>query len=172
MARAVLVVLEQPDAAGDLLEGAACLARLIGRARISVLGIRMPPAATILPTEEVLTPPQERRLRAAEAERLAMLKARFDTWAAGAIRGAAVRWYDEEGLPAALVAEHGRRADFLVIARPMPGDHPAERQVVHAALFDTDRPVLVMPCGPAAPGELHAQFGRVVAIAWRDDRRA
>ena len=40
------------------------------------------------------------------------------------------------------------------------------RDAMHAALFDTWAPVLVVP--PA----FHGAFGRVVAIAWRNDERA
>lgn len=174
MAHAVLVVLEQPEAAAGLLAAVARLAGLIGGAHITALGIRIPPAATILPTEEILTARQERQRWAEEAERLAVLRTAFDAWAdasAPRARGGA-QWRDTEGPPRPVVAEYGRRVDFLVIARPRPRDHMAERQVVHAALFDTDRPVLVVPCAQAAAGRPAADFGRVVAIAWRDDQRA
>ena len=40
------------------------------------------------------------------------------------------------------------------------------RDALHAALFDTSRPVLI------APPESRGEFGRVVAVAWKDDARA
>jgi nucleotide-binding universal stress UspA family protein len=41
-----------------------------------------------------------------------------------------------------------------------------DRLAIQAALFDTDRPVLMVPPSPTAA------IGHRVAIAWRDDKRA
>ena len=68
---------------------------------------------------------------------------------------------------AAEVEARGSRADFIVIAQPGPEDDKATRHAFEAALFLTERPVLMMP--PDAPP---AAFGQIVAIAWRDDARA
>ncbi len=65
---------------------------------------------------------------------------------------------------AAEVEARGGRADFVVVARPGPDDDRFTRQVFEAALFRTDRPVLMVP-----PGAAFGAFGRRVAIAWRDD---
>ncbi len=67
---------------------------------------------------------------------------------------------------AAEVETRGSRADFLVAAQPGPGDDKATRLAFQAALFRTERPVLMVPSGHQNPG-----FGRRVAIAWRDDPR-
>jgi nucleotide-binding universal stress UspA family protein len=50
--------------------------------------------------------------------------------------------------------------------RPGPDDGVGDRAALHAALFRTDRPVLLAPPEPVSG------FGRRVAIAWRDDKRA
>lgn len=68
---------------------------------------------------------------------------------------------------AAEVEKHGTRADFVVIARPGAQDDKATRRAFEAALFRTERPVLMVPAG-GAPNA----FGRRVAIAWRDDAHA
>jgi nucleotide-binding universal stress UspA family protein len=64
------------------------------------------------------------------------------------------------------VEARGSRADFLVVAQPGPGDDKATGLAFRAALFRTERPVLMVP-----PGRQDQAFGRRVAIAWRDDPR-
>ena len=65
---------------------------------------------------------------------------------------------------AAAVEARGSRADFLVVAQPGPDDDRATRHAFEAALFGTERPVLMVPAGG-----ISATLGRRVAIAWRDD---
>src|SRR3712207_5486437 len=99
MSGVILALVEHPEAALHTLMAARGLADLMGGARINVLAIRVPPEATILPTEEVLTRRQALEIRAREQERLAALQAVFNTWAATA-RGPDVTtgWADSEGL--------------------------------------------------------------------------
>jgi hypothetical protein len=52
----------------------------VGGAHINVLVARVPPASTILPSEQVMTRGREVRLRAQESTRSAALKATFDAW--------------------------------------------------------------------------------------------
>jgi len=68
---------------------------------------------------------------------------------------------------AGVVQSRGSGADFIVIPRPDPEDDRSVRQAFRTALFQTDRPVLLVP--PTSPS---GAFGRRVAIAWRDDSRA
>jgi nucleotide-binding universal stress UspA family protein len=68
--------------------------------------------------------------------------------------------------PATEMAARGSRVDFIVTTQPGPEDDRATRAVFRAALFRTERPVLMVPAGGHA-----ASFGRHVAIAWRDDAR-
>src|SRR5579875_211957 len=168
MPAVILAVIEQPKAAPFVLAGAARLASLAGTGRINVLATRVPPMATIMVTEEVLTPQRERQVRAREQERTAALRAAYDAWTPAA-RAAGVQpeWHDIEAVAAEAVAKWGRRADYLVLKRPARDDGEVERQGMHAALFATDRPVLAVP-----PETMPALFGRHVAIAWRDDDRA
>jgi nucleotide-binding universal stress UspA family protein len=166
MSGVVLAVIESPQAAARTLAAAARVARLMGDSRIEVLAIRTPPEATILPSEEVLTRKRELEIRAGEQERVAALKAVFEAWAESAQQaGTHAEWCDVEGLSDAVVEEWGRRSDIVVLKRPERQDHVPERQAIHAALFDTDRPVVMVP-----PERPPAMFGRQVAIAWREDR--
>ncbi len=62
------------------------------------------------------------------------------------------------------VAKRGRRSDVVVV--PGGRGSPRARDALHAALFNTSRAVLIAPPGSAGG------FGRVVAVAWKDDIRA
>jgi nucleotide-binding universal stress UspA family protein len=166
MSGVILALVEHLDSAPQTLFAARNLAALMGSARINVMAVRVPPESTIMPTEEVLTKHQAAVIRSRERERAGALHAVLEAWVTQSSRpGIAIDWVDIEGLTAPLIGEWGRRSDFLVIGRPAHRSDAPERQATHAALFDTDRPVLVVPPGPPAT------FGERVAIAWRDDKR-
>jgi nucleotide-binding universal stress UspA family protein len=166
MTSVILSIVDRPDSAPNVLAAAGCFGSLMGGARINVLAVRVPPDATIMPTEEVMTRSHEARIRASEQVRIVALKAVYEAWAETAPPGISPNWFDVEGLEDGLAAEWGRRADTIVLKRPGGRDQVVDRQTIHAALFETDRPVLLVP--PAHTGV----FGRRVAIAWRDDKRA
>ena len=164
MSGVILALVEHPETAPRTLAAARTMAGLMGGARINVLAIRTPPESTIMPTEEVLTRHQIADLRARDQARVAGVQAAFEAWLPAArAPGVAIEWADIEGLADTLVAEWGRRSDFIVLNRPARRDGAADRLELQAALFDTDRPVLLVPPGPIA------EFGDRVAIAWRDD---
>jgi nucleotide-binding universal stress UspA family protein len=167
MSGVILAVVERPAAAARTLAAAQRLAELTGATRINVLAIRIPPIATILPTEQVLTRQDEIRIRAEEQARADALKRIYDIWMPTTqSQGIVSEWSDMEARANEVVAECGRRADFIVLKRPWNRTPETERLAIHAALFDTERPVLVVP--PELPPE---PFGRRVAIAWRNDPR-
>ncbi len=171
MSGVILALVEHVGSAVQTLAAARTLAGLMGSARINVLAVRVPPETTIMPTEEVLTRQHASEIRAREQARVAGLQTAFEAWAPTArAPGIAIEWTDIEGEADALVGEWGRRSDFIVLGRPGPRDGAADRLELQAALFATDRPVLVVPPGrgSAAPA---LPFGERVAIAWRDDKR-
>lgn len=162
----ILAALERPATAPAILAAARRLATLMGGARINALAVRVPPESTIMLTEEILTAPQVTAIRAGEEVRVAALRGIFDDWAATpGTAGVVAEWADVEGLGDTLIGEWGGRSDILVLERPGGHGGVSDRMKLQAALFDTDRPVLVVPPGPAG------MFGQCVAIAWRDDRR-
>ncbi len=173
MSGVILALVEHPESALAALAGARTLAGLMGRARINVLAVRVPPETTIMPTEEVLTRHQATEIRAREQARVMGLRAAFEAWAPAArAPGISIEWTDIEGLADTLVGEWGRRSDFIVLSRPARRDRAPDWLEIRAALFDTDRPVLVVPSGPKSTFAVPpAPFGDRVAIAWRDDRR-
>jgi nucleotide-binding universal stress UspA family protein len=167
MSDVILVVLERPEAAAHLLHAAECLAVLTGGTRVNVLAIRTPPGYAALSAEGAVSGGLIEALAVEEERRVAKLEAAFDTWVAGAEEAPfTARWASVEGLADSVLGKEGRSADFLVVARLTSGNEEPTRQIFRAALFRTERPVLVVP-----PGGVTA-FGRRVAIAWRDDARA
>jgi nucleotide-binding universal stress UspA family protein len=167
MTGVILAVVERADTADRVLAAAHTFAGLTSAARINVLAIRTPPIATIQPTEQIMTPEYAAKIRAREQARVDTIRKAFDAWKPGAdASGIVAEWSDIEARAEAAVAEWGRRADYMVLQRPWHRTSETERQAIHAALFDTDRPVLVVP--PDVPSTL---FGQRVAIAWREDSR-
>jgi nucleotide-binding universal stress UspA family protein len=158
----ILVVLDHPEETCGLLTAASCLADLIGGASIHALIVRTPPQATVT-TEEILTEQREGYVRAQEQVRAAAITAAFRDWSQSAIRVAHMS--DVEAVAAEAVAERGPSADFVVIEQPVRRHYGTSAQAITSALFETDRPVLVVP-----PRHTRA-FGRRIAVAWRDDNR-
>ena len=166
MSGVILAVVEHPESALQTLAAARWLAGLMGTARINVLAVRVLPELAIVSTEEILTSHQTAPISGREEDRMAALHKAFNAWAASARADAVVaEWVDVEGPADTLVGEWGRRSDFLILNRPAWRDNVPDRMKLQAALFDTDRPVLVVPPG------LATTFGKCVAIAWRDDKR-
>ncbi len=171
MSESVLILLAQPETARQLLWAAARATASIGPVHYEVLAVRMPPEATILPTEEILSQEDCERIRAEEAERVAQLHAIYGRWVQGldtALHHA--DWIDVEGLAGKEMAARGVNADLLVIDRVPERFSQAASDAAHAAIFDCHRPVLIIPPTLRAPSD--AVFGACVAIAWKDDGRA
>ena len=167
MPELILVVLSQADSAPNLLHAAAQLAALMEGGHLNVLAIRESMAAGPLAAEALMREADivVAALRA-EDDRMAALKAAYDNWTDSAGDAASIaRWTETEGNIGSIVGEMGSRADLIVCARP--GDNIRQaRQEFSAALFGTDRPVMMIPPGPAGT------IGRRVGIAWRDEKRA
>lgn len=165
MAGVILAQLDQPDAAPRVLAAAACLAQLTSANLINVLAVRTPPSSTLTP-EEVLTWRVEQLVRGPEQRRADLLKASYDDWAISVPGDMVTEWIDIEGLADQVMNEWGCRSDFIVLTRPTDRRSDQEQRALHAALFNTGRPALLVP--PEPP---FALFGRRVAIGWRDDGR-
>ncbi len=122
----ILAVLESPDIASRVLAGARRLAELTDATRINVVAIRMPPIATIIPSEEILTRQQENRIRAEERHRADTLKAVFNAWAGTVQERDLAEWFDIEDLADKVCRGTGttrglRRAEAALASRPRAG---------------------------------------------------
>ena len=88
-------------------------------------------------------------------------------------RGLSANWIEEVGRDNECVATHGRLADLIIAARPTAESDVSTNLTLNAAIFETGRPVLVVPptdCGN--PGNRiviswngSAQSARAVASA-------
>ena len=167
MSEVILVVLRRPETAMTLLDAGSRLAAWMGEVRIQVLALREPIEVHALAAEELMTETDTvLEAKGREGERLRALKRAFDQWAAdGSEVARSARWIEAEGSAHVLVGKIGSRSDVIVAGQPADEDRPA-RQAFRAALFGTDRPVLMVPPGPIA------RLGQVVAVAWRDEKRA
>jgi nucleotide-binding universal stress UspA family protein len=164
MADVVLVVLRRPEMADILLRAAQHMATLMGGARLSVLAVREPIEVSALAAEALMAEADSVvRARQQEQQRLNVLRSAFDKWLETS--GTEARWAEVEGSAPAIIGERGSSADLIVAGQPLEDDRLA-RQVFSAALFGTDRPVLLVPPRSSAV------FGRRVAIAWRDEKCA
>jgi len=97
-------------------------------------------------------------------ERAERARAAFDRIAAKA--GAAATWRQETGPEPVVLAGAARLSDLTVIGRP---DETSDSQLpasLEAALFDSGRPVLVVPPNPPAV------VGARIAIAWNGSPKA
>ena len=163
MGEVALAVLDRPETVGSVLSSAARLLQYGVGGRIEALAVRTPPVAEIMVADQSMSPAEEERFRTHEHDWADAVKATVGRWEPSA-KGVQSEFIETEGDIAHIVAERGRRSDVVVI----PGGEQTERSRValHAAIFDTSRAVLV------APGRCTGEFGRVVAIAWKDDVRA
>ena len=74
--------------------------------------------------------------------------------------GNTVNWTEMRGREDEIVARHGRLADLIVLSRPNVEAEVGHTLVLNAALFETGRPVLVVP--PSGMGEI----GKKVVVSW------
>jgi len=167
MGEVVLAIVNRAAEVETLLDAAARLLQIGGGGTLKALAIRTPPEATIMPTEEVMTAARAGVIRSEQNAWAVQVKDTVDAWATHTHpAGVQTRCADFEGDTAAIVTEHGQRADAIVLGRPSDHDTPRAHDALHAALFATSCPVLVVPARSAQP------FGHVVAIAWKDDEHA
>jgi nucleotide-binding universal stress UspA family protein len=99
-------------------------------------------------------------LMAMAADTALRARAHFDTWqerselplrnSAIAARGPSACWREVVGYESDVVAHLGRLSDLIVIARPNQHSTIVSVMALETALFDTGRPVLMVPGRPAA----------------------
>jgi protein CrcB len=162
----ILAVLDQPGNAASVLSNAARLLSFWGgKPTLEALAVRTPPVAELMAPDQAMTHAREAGFRASEGAWAADVRSMTRRWEEQARpKAGAVKFIETEGDIAHLVGELGRISSAVVLGGARePG---RTRDALHAALFDTSRPVLITP--PGSRGE----FGRVVAVAWKDDARA
>jgi nucleotide-binding universal stress UspA family protein len=79
------------------------------------------------------------------------------------VHHASARFVHMTGHPDSIVGEEGRLSDLIVIGHGVPEADRLHNSTVIAALFDTGRPVMLLPAQEAkAPGEY-----KTIALAWK-----
>ena len=161
----VLAVLDRPENVASVLSNAARLLSFWGgTATLEALAVRTPPVAGLMEADQALTHWQEASFRSSQEAWAREVKATARRWEEQARPPVPAKFIETEGDIAHLVAALGRISSAVILSGARePGK---TRDALHAALFDTQRPVLIAPQG--SKGE----FGRVVAVAWKDDARA
>jgi len=166
MAEIFLVHLSRPDAATILLDAARDAARSVGAVRIEALAVRTPAETMIIPSDEAISAAHLAALQEQEDSRVGRLKEIFAQWAAAAGTGeVTTSWREVEG--AAAAAARAQAADLVVVERPSRAFDQAQRQVTDELIFESHRPVVVVPAGAPV-----GSIGRHLAVAWKDDGRA
>lgn len=167
--RSILVPLDGDADNLNTLETALGLARVFG-AHVDALHVRSD-ARDAVPllgegmsgdmVEEMINASEH----AAEAK-AATLKAMFDKACKPDDDSA---WTNVAGREDEEVAWRGRLTDLIVTQRPGEDSQPMRALTIHAALFESGHPVLVLPEGAKVPTD---GFPRTIAIAWNGTAEA
>lgn len=167
--RSILVPLDGDADNAVILDTALALSRIFS-AHVDALHVR-PDARDAVPLmgEGMSGDMVEEMIGASEqaaAAKAAALKALFD----GAILPSDdAQWTELAGREDEEVAWRGRLTDLIVTQRPTEDSQPMRALSIHAALFESGHPVLVLPAvAPVPTGD----FARTIAIAWNGTAEA
>jgi nucleotide-binding universal stress UspA family protein len=163
--KSILIPIEEHVLIHPVLETALLLGRVLdGYLEGLAITPNMPPyiAADIAIGGQSFLDPQVRRERATVSRRLfetfmaAQRVPRFDAESAGLSFG----WRRSELEEDDFVGSYGRAFDIIVLGRPRDQPNHPRLPTIEAALFESGRPVLLVP--PTPP----ATLGTTVMIAW------
>lgn len=80
---------------------------------------------------------------------------------------ASVAWIEDTGREEEIVARRGRLTGLIVLSRPTPESDVGTTMTLNASLFETGRPVLVVP-----PNYDGGPIGSKIAISWNGSKEA
>lgn len=177
--RTILVPLDGTDASKSALEMAFTVGRNLA-AHVTVLHVRPDPKDAVPLLGEGMSGSMiEEMIQIAETEatnRAAKARALFDAMCAShkvAVvdqpslqEAVSASWSEEVGREDESTARRGRLADLSVVCRPGPDSDVSSTMTLNAALFETGRPVLVVPPDGPLP------VGRKVAVSWNGSAQA
>ena len=171
--KTMLVPIDGSDAATPSLETAGLVGRGL-EAHVSVFHVSADPKDAVPLLGEGMSGAMiEEMIDLAEKDakgRAAAARRMFDDFCArhaiavvdkaAASQTVSASWITETGREDEAVARRGRLADLVVVGRPTPDSDLTSTLTLNAAIFETGRPVLVVP--PEAP----AALGRRIAVFW------
>jgi nucleotide-binding universal stress UspA family protein len=176
--RVILANLAGTDEDHIVLDAAYVVA-LRADAHVRALHVRPDPASILVLASPESAVVAGQLMAAAEKESAeGALRARsaFDAWLAKnrlqivsrkpESRGVTAEWVEEMGTPSDALAANGRLADLVVLAARLFHGNTRNAEAIEAALFDTGRPVLIVP--ETLPADLFA----TAVIGWKPGREA
>ena len=159
------------DDDGDVVLGSAFgVARLFG-SRVVGIYVR-PPAGEFIPSGDfgmALSQDYLDRLHRESSAKAARLRAAFQEAASrldikpgdvGGSDGVSAEWIEAEGSAAMFIGSYGRVFDLIVLRKPDPKISAETEILLEAALFESGRPILVVPNAKAVP------HGGTTVVAW------
>lgn len=162
-----LVILNRPDQAVVLLSQAAALIKQVGGDRIDVLAAREPPNEGVGPLS--MTDESIFVMRQDQREWAASLHTLFHQWLeqeygspADRLSAVEVNWLDPEIAVERIISGYGKDAGLILLSFPDKRDSEQKNRALRAAIFETGRPLLLVPPFWDRP------CGRRVLMAWRD----
>jgi enolase len=159
----IVAVIEEASTAQRCLTVAQRAAQLAGNAPLSALHICVDPAKIIAAAEEIDVQMMRELKEGTAQERLRQARYIFEGWLS--FSGARVKWMEHVGdVTSSLIAEV-KHAALIVIAQPHNLD---SADALHAAIFNSGRPVLFVP----ADGILPLTLGEHMVIAWKPRTQA
>ncbi len=166
MPKIIMVLLAKSHSVSLLLTHSAALAALHQQASIKALVMRFEPHPTAIISQNVPTHAGEEKIRAHEEGRVDQIRLAYEAWCESHRHSSAIKWHDEEGSPEKIIESCAREVDLIVVARPYLDGDLAEHEAVLAAVFASNRPVLIIP------NDWEAPIGKSAAVAWRRDSAA
>ncbi|MGB0748192.1 MAG: universal stress protein [Magnetospiraceae bacterium] len=177
--KTVLVSEDGRDAGGTALDAALRIARNC-EAHLEVLHARIDPRSAIPMLGEGMSGAMiEDMISTAETEANDRENRARDTFKTAVLAhdvqevsspvpgtGRTVSWRRETGIEDQVLARRGRLFDLIVCQRPLTREHSNALATLNAALFDSGRPVLVVP------ETLPERVGKRVVIAWNGSLEA
>ncbi|MBB3941347.1 nucleotide-binding universal stress UspA family protein [Novosphingobium fluoreni] len=140
----ILAVIVGADSTATCLNAAVLAAQCVGERTIEALNVVVDPAHLVAASDEVDMQRLRERWEGTASERSAACHTAFLAWNAGAAQDVpSVTWRTVVGDEEAVVTEEAKNADLLVVIaheRNMDGG-----DALHAALFGTQKPVLIVP---------------------------
>jgi enolase len=159
----VVAVVEEAATAQRCLTVAQRAAQRVNSLSLAALHICVDPAKLVAAAEEISLQKMREMKEGSAKQRLARAREIFQRWATES--GAEVRWLEHVGdITSSLIAEV-KDAALIVIAQPHNLD---SADALHAAIFNTRRPVLFVPSAHPLPPSL----GENMVIAWKPRTQA
>ena len=161
--REIVAVIEEATTAQRCLTVALLAAQRVNSLSLSALHICVDPAKLVTASEELSLQKMCEIHEGSVKERLVHARGVFERWTN--FSGAQVQWREHVGSITSSLIPEVKDAALIVIAQPNNLD---SADALHAAIFNTHRPVLFVPL----KGGLPLAFGEHMVIAWKPRTQA